>query len=105
MKKLFGVMIALVIFLSACATVSIDETNTFDISEKRALEIATEYWQVEDGDVDKDTGFLIDIVIIKTPTASLPQYTVALKWLVEGENWSTVDEIKIDATTGECIVP
>ena len=73
---------------------------------ERALEIASEYWyecyNIKAGDVDSETGF---------PYAVLPKnsnnenYKIALAWLVEGKNYSTLELIEIDALTGEIIVP
>lgn len=72
------------------------------ISLEKALGIASEYWNVKNGDIDKETGF---------PFALLPKnsnnenYSIALSWLVEGSHYSTLEIIEIDSFTGEIIIP
>lgn len=69
------------------------------ITEEDAIEIASEYWDVKSGDIDKSTGFRL---------ALFPQYStgsnycIALKWYV-GPNYSTVETIEINAFTGEIV--
>jgi len=72
------------------------------ISLHRAIEIASEYWNIKNGDIDPDTGF---------PFALLPKtgtngyYCIALSWLVENSHYSTIETIEIDCSTGEIVAP
>ncbi len=72
------------------------------ISEEEAVRIASEYWGIKVGDVDAETGY---------PFAIIPKYSegsnyhIALSWLVEGQHYSTIEIIQINAFTGEIIAP
>lgn len=79
------------------------------ISEERAIEIAAKYWNIQPGDRDPDTGFMMSIHVMESPTQENAKYRMALRWLVEvnGEpaNYSTLDTINVDAVTGEILPP
>lgn len=79
------------------------------ITEKGAIALASEYWQIQPGDRDPDTGFVLSVHAMETPTDDNPKYKMALRWLVETEdgsaNFSTLDVIYIDALTGEIALP
>ena len=90
------------------ATTSAAQTTSF-ITEAEAIAIASEYWKVKPGDRDPDTGFVMSIHAMETPTKEMPHYRMALRWLVETEggtgNFSTLDTIYIHAETGEIALP
>ena len=79
------------------------------ITESEAIAIASEYWKVKPGDRDPDTGYIMSIHAMETPTAENPCYRMALRWLVETEggtgNFSTLDTIYVHAETGEIALP
>ena len=72
--------------------------------EQEALAIAEEYFGIEAGSRDPDTGYLLSYVIVRTPTKENPTYEVALQWLVEVEgtpsHQSRLDTVTIDAVYG-----
>lgn len=72
------------------------------ITEDEALEIACRFWEVTPGEVDPETGFPMAVGIIQTPTDSDPVYKASVRWLVDNSHWSTLDQVTIDAYTGEC---
>ena len=82
------------------------EYSTFEapwqktISESKALKIAADYWDIQDGDVDDETGYPFALIPKYCETGN---YLIALSWLVEGDHYSTLDMIEIDAFTGEII--
>lgn len=84
-----------------------DEVNVKDVSEgewiteEEALELASDYWGVEAGEIDNETGFLISIMVMAYPSEEDPTYKIALREHVEG-HVTTYDIILIDAVTGEC---
>ncbi|MBQ8212508.1 MAG: hypothetical protein IJZ80_00735 [Clostridia bacterium] len=70
------------------------------ISEEQAIEIATKYWERYN---IKENGYIVVNAYNRTPYSSL--HVVVIRWLVENHHYSTFDEIWIDATTGDTIVP
>ena len=78
------------------------QNELFVISEEQALEFAANFWKVDAGDVDDRTGYPFWLFVFQSPTAEMPKYKIALRWFVEQHHWSTVDEILVDAVTGEC---
>lgn len=71
------------------------------ITEEKAIELASNYWRIEAGDTDNETGFLFSIMVMEYPTENNPTYKTALRAHVEG-HVTTYDIILIDAVTGEC---
>ncbi len=90
------------------ATTSAAQATSF-ITEAEAIAIASEYWKVKPGDRDPDTGFVMSIHAMETPTKEMPHYRMVLRWLVETEggtgNFSTLDILYIHAETGEIALP
>ena len=83
------------------------ETAILLISEERAVEIASAYWNIRTGDVDPDTGYEFRIESLgqtQTPKGEAV-YEIALRWLVDGSRYSTVDMVWVDMMTGEVIIP
>ncbi|MBE6807210.1 MAG: hypothetical protein E7527_04270 [Ruminococcaceae bacterium] len=78
------------------------------ITETRAIEIASAYWDIQPGDKDPDTGYVMSVHAMETPTEKNPYYRMALRWLVEVDggtgNFSTLDTIYIHAVTEEIAV-
>ena len=72
------------------------------ISFEKALEIASEYWNIQSGDVDKETGYRFALL---PKESNNENYRIALAWLVEGTHFSTIEIIEIDAFTGAVIIP
>lgn len=72
------------------------------ISSLKALEIASEYWDVKSGDIDKSTGYPFALF---SQIIDNGNHRITLAWLVEDNHYSTIDSIEIDAFTGEIIVP
>ena len=70
------------------------------LGRKQAVELASEHWGVSSGDVDELTGFKMNIFVDESPTAESNSFRIVLRWLVDG-HYSTVDEIYIDADSGE----
>lgn len=70
------------------------------ISEEEALIIAREYWDIELGDIDEDTGFPLTVQHMNSEDNN--EYIVALRWLVDNSHWSTIDMIYVNAINGEC---
>lgn len=85
-------------------TTTASDATTF-ITEEKAVELASDYWGVRPGDRDPDTGFLFSIMVFDTPTEENPQYKVALRWLVNDSHFSTVDQVLVNAVTGEVYYP
>lgn len=113
MKKMIAFIVVLLLIFTVCgcdnsstdqettptptATVN---TENGKITEERAIEIASEYWNVKSGDIDAETGFPFLIMPVDSTNDN---YKIALKWLVENTNYSTLDIIEIDSTTGEIL--
>ncbi len=72
------------------------------ITEEEAVRVASEYWNIKDGDLDEETGFPYAIIPKHSDTAN---YHIALSWLVEGTHYSTIEIIEINAFTREIIAP
>ena len=81
---------------------TVENMPEIQISEERALEIASEYLGVKEGDVDEHSGFPYDFVVSEKPSSEAVYYEVVLKWLVDNHHWSTVSTVYVDGTTGEC---
>ena len=62
------------------------------LSSDDAYRIASDYWQVESGDVDEETGFTLSIVVYDETTEFNGRdcYAVDLKWLVDN-HYSRID--------------
>lgn len=97
------------IFAVEMELVSSTPTQPTFISEERAIELAAKYWKIQPGDRDPDTGFMMSIHVMESPTQENAKYRMALRWLVEvnGEpaNYSTLDTVNVDAVTGEILPP
>lgn len=95
-------------YLSSLNGIGLAEFTAFDapwyavISEKEAVEIASEYWGIKSGDIDEGTGFRYALFAMSSMGSS---YTVALQWLVEEHHYSTVAVVTVDAFTGEIKAP
>ena len=72
------------------------------ISEEQAIKIASEYWNVQSGDVDKETGYRFAIL---PKTSNNENYRIALSLFVEETHYSTIEMVEIDAFTGKIIEP
>lgn len=72
------------------------------ITEKEAVQIASDYWNIKIGDIDPDTGYRFSI-LPKYSTSNC--YCIALSILVEESHYSTIEMIEINAFTGEVITP
>lgn len=87
----------------------VNEQEEEFITETRAIEIASAHWEIQSGDKDPETGYVMSIMAWETPTREEPYYRMALRWLVETEggtgNYSTKDTVYIDAVTEEIIEP
>lgn len=70
------------------------------ISEKQALDAASAYFGIKSGDIDDRTGYRFSYMIEQYDNTD--DYLVTLRWLVENHHYSTVDEIIVEGTTGEC---
>ena len=83
-------------------TTATTEPGFFD--EQEALAIAAEYFGIEEGSRDPDTGYVMSYAIVRTPTKENPTYEVALQWLVEVDgtpsHQSRLDTVIIDAVYG-----
>ncbi|MBR1779811.1 MAG: YARHG domain-containing protein [Oscillospiraceae bacterium] len=67
---------------------------------------AMEYWGITEGAKDSETGFQLDVFC--TPDADTEHngrsyYTAWVRWLVDGDHWSTLDQVYVDAESGECV--
>lgn len=71
------------------------------ISFDEALAIASEHWDVKNGDIAEETGFPMAITPVHSDNPTV--YKLALKWLVENHHYSTIEIIEIDAFTGEVL--
>ncbi len=67
-----------------------------------ALQIASDYWGIEDGDVDEETGYAFAILPVYSDTQN---YRISLAWWVENDHLSTIEIIEIHGLTGEITVP
>ena len=112
MKKSIGLLaitLGLCLLLVGCGA-GADITETPDagfISEVEAIEIAEQHFGIENETRDEQTGYLISYAIEQTPTDEMPQYIVALQWLVEVDgqpsHQSRLDVVTIDAVSGNVV--
>ena len=119
MKKLFVLLFVILLTLSVCGCgnsteksddssvssavpFSSDETNaeTSKITEEEAIEIASAYWNIKNGEKDEETGYPFLIMPMESKDDVI---TIALKWLVENNHYSTLDTVQIDLITGKII--
>ncbi len=70
------------------------------LSLEKVKQIAWDYWQIEPGSTDPDTGFPFSVFA----TLDGNVYHVSLSWLVDNHHYSTVDKIDIDARSGEVLI-
>ena len=87
--------------------VVMDTTASGIISEERAMEIASDHWGIQTGDIDPDTGYTFRIESLgqsQTPDAKAV-YEIALRWLVDDSHYSTLETVWVDMLTGEVIIP
>lgn len=75
------------------------------IDRDRAIELASQYWEVEPGEIDEATGYRMNIFVDAEPDPESNRFKMSLQWLVEGEFYSKVDEVFIDADSGEISYP
>ena len=104
MKKILAVLMA-ALMLFALIGCEAEKEEGFPISEEEAIEIAEDFLKIEGGTKDDKTGFLFSYFVFETPTEENPRYKIALRWLVMDSHYSTVDEVYVDANTGECSYP
>lgn len=83
------------------------ESELDGITAEEAYAIACEYWDYQEGEIDEETGFelyMIDDGMLEHDGTAY--YSFRLRWQVtseNGESWlSTVDQVYINARTGEC---
>ena len=113
MKKIFILLFTVLLTLSTCScgnsttkpsdsTSPTDEetTETTKITEEEAIEIASQYWGIKSGDKDEETGFQFLIMPLDSSNDNIK---IALKWLVDNQQYSTVDMIEIDLYTGRIV--
>ena len=84
-----------------------EETAKPLISEEQAMTIASDYWGIQTGNIDPVKGYIFRIEsfgLTQTPTGEVV-YEIALRWLVEGVHYSTVETVWVDAETGEVMTP
>lgn len=79
-----------------------NETVSSKITEEEAIEIASKHWGIKSGDKDEKTGFSFLIMPVDSSNGNIK---IALKWLVNNQNYSTVDMVEIDPDTGEIVNP
>ena len=79
-----------------------NETESSKITEEEAIEIASKHWGIKSGDKDEKKGFSFLIMPVERSNGNIK---IALKWLVNNQNYSTVDMIEIDPDTGEIVNP
>lgn len=70
------------------------------ITEEKAIEIASQHWNIKNGDKDEATGFSFFIMPVESSNDNIE---IALKWLVDNHHYSTVDSVEIDPYTGEIV--
>ncbi len=87
---------------------SAEATTDEIISEEKAKELASAYWDIRDGDRDPDTGFKFRIECQKAAVTSRGEsvYVILLRWHVATiDHWSTVDTVWVNRETGEVVIP
>lgn len=79
------------------------------ISETEAIGIAADYWDVQPGEKDTETGYVISIYAIDAPTEDDPLYRMGLRYLMAEEggtgDFQLVDTLLVHAVTGEIALP
>lgn len=83
----------------ASGTVDGDGTMQNNISRSDALEIAKEYWNYW----REEDGYVIEFGVNDRAPASV--YVVLIRRFISDHHYSTVDEIWVDAVTGETVIP
>lgn len=71
-----------------------------EITEDKAIEIASQYWGIKSGDRDEKTGYQFLIMPVESSSDNIK---VALKWLVGNTHYSTLDMVEINPITGEIV--
>ena len=75
------------------------------ITEEQAIAVAAQYFGIEPGTVDNDTGFVMSYRSLYPLDEENPYYVIALQWLVtidgEPSHQSMLDSVVVDAVTGE----
>ena len=112
MKKLVWLILACIV-LTGCAGAPGDASSsapqadtsfavsgTEFINEEQALSIASQHWNIQPGDRDPNTGYLMTLVVAEKPSSSSPWYHISLQWLVNDSQFSKLDDVWIDAVTG-----
>ena len=83
-------------------------TRVVNISEEEAHRIAYDYWNYSPNDTSGDERRLIYEGMVETPDGK-QHYAFRLKWRVYDSDGSyhvsTIDQVYINAETGECIYP
>lgn len=109
MVSLLAIALCLCLLLVGCGA-DADTTETPDagfISETKAIEIAEKHFGIKNETRDDQTGYLITYAVIQAPTDEVPQYQVALQWLVEVDgqpsHQSRLDTVTIDAVSGNVV--
>ncbi|MBQ8550927.1 MAG: hypothetical protein IJ426_06250 [Clostridia bacterium] len=119
MKKLFVLLFVLLLAVAVCgcgdsatkpesdpstpeSSVQSDEnaSKPSKITEEEAIQIASQHWGIKSGDKDEKTGFSFLIMPVEGSNGNIK---IALKWLVNNQNYSTVDMVEIDPETGEIL--
>lgn len=119
MKKLFILLFVIILILSVCGCgasktnpemSSVPSYNTLSsseivesvsrITEEEAIEIASRHWGIKSGDKDEKTGFPFLIMPVESGNDNIK---IALKWLVNNQNYSTVDMVEIDPYSGKIV--
>ncbi len=118
MKKFFILLLVFLLALSVCGcedpTIGSEKGSipsehsssneiapeSSKITEEEAIEIASQHWGIKSGDKDEATGFPFLIMPVDSSNDNI---TIALKWLVDNQNYSTVDTVEIDLYTGKIV--
>ena len=113
MKKLVWLIMACILLTGCAGTPDTDASSsapqtdtsaavsgTAFISEEKALSIASKHWNIQPGDRDPNTGYMMSLLVAETPSAASPWYHVTLQWLVGDAHFSKLDDVWIDAVTG-----
>ena len=106
MKRLLVLFFVVLLAISVCACKSSTnksetESNpsapsgnnaveTSKITEEEAIEIASQHWGIKSGDRDEKTGFTFLIMPVNSASDNI---IIDLKWLVNDQNYSTVDSV------------
>ena len=100
MKKVLSVLFLLCILLVGCKETPdvSDAGSSAPTPDERALQVAEDYWGVEDGERDATTGKMRQIIVVKMPTEEDNTFIVVMTEEAE-ENWRTMGVISIDAET------